>query len=268
MSDAEDTGTVGLADRLWQAAVDRRPVEPLTRIRAGLTVQDAYAIQAHNVARRVEAGAVVRGRRLGRTSGPAALAPGVDGPDVGILLDDMFLDEGVDVPLEEFVQPRVAATIAFVLDSDLAGPGVTVTDVLAAVVGVRPAIEIVDSRIASWQGRVADTVADNASAGKVVLGARLTSPAAVDLRLVGVLLQRNGVALESAAGAAALGDPARCVEWLANELGSDGRSLHRGDIVLAGPLHRMVPVRPGDVYQATFAHLGDVTVHFANGGAP
>ena len=140
----------------------------------------------------------------------------------------------------------------------------TVADALTAVACVMPAVEVVDSRIASWQVQVADTIADNASAGKVVLGGRITPVDAVDLRLVGVLLHRNGSAIESAAGAAALGNPARCVEWVANELGSAGRGLHRGDIVLTGPLHRLVPVRPGDYFQAEFAHLGNVTVQFAD----
>src|SRR3712207_401989 len=100
MSDVDDTGVVGLADRLWQAAVDRRPIEPLTRIRPDLTVQDAYAIQGHNVRRRVAAGAIVRGRRMGRTSRTRQLVVGTDEPDFGVLLDDMFLDEGGDIPLE------------------------------------------------------------------------------------------------------------------------------------------------------------------------
>ena len=264
MTGVDDTGVVGLADRLWQAALDRRPVEPITRIRTDLTVQDAYAIQMHNVRRRVAEGAVVRGRRMGGAFRLRQRVLGVDEPDFGVLLDDMFLDEGDDIPVELFVQPRVVATMAFVMGTDLAGPGLTVADALTAVTCVMPAIEVVDSRIASWQVQVADTIADNASAGKVVLGGRITPVDAVDLRLVGVLLHRNGSAIESAAGAAALGNPARCVEWVANELGSAGRGLHRGDIVLTGPLHRLVPVRPGDYFQAEFAHLGNVTVQFAD----
>src|SRR5690349_18622138 len=86
----DDTGVVGLADRLWQAAVDRRPIEPITRMRPDLTVQDAYAIQAHNVRRRIAAGALLRGRRMGRTSRPRQLVVGTDEPDFGVLLDDMF----------------------------------------------------------------------------------------------------------------------------------------------------------------------------------
>jgi 2-keto-4-pentenoate hydratase len=264
MSDPNGTGVVALADRLWQASVDRRPIEPITRARPDLTVHDAYAIQAHNVRRRVAAGAMIRGRRMGRTSGPRQAVLGVDEPDFGVLLDDMFLDEGDDIPVELFVQPRVVATMAFVLATDLAGPGVTIADALTSVAGVMPAMEIVDSRIASWKVQVADTIADNASAGKVVLGGRITPVDALDLRLVGVLLHRNGSPIESAAGAAALGNPARCIGWLANELGSVGRGLRRGDIVLTGPLHRLVPVRPADYFHAEFAHLGNVTVQFAD----
>jgi 2-keto-4-pentenoate hydratase len=219
---ADDTGVVGLADRLWQAAEDRRPIEPITRIRPDLTVQDTYAIQAHNVRRRIARGAILRGRRMGRTSRPRQLVVGTE-PDFGVLLDDMFLDEGDDIPLELFVQPRVVSTIAFVLAADLAGPGGTVADALTAVAGVMPAIEIVDSRIASWQVQVADTIADNASAGRVVLGGRITPVAAVNLRLVGVLLQRNGVPIESAAGAAAFGNPARwCSGWRMSSEGQAG----------------------------------------------
>jgi 2-oxopent-4-enoate hydratase len=265
---APDVPTVvGLADRLWRAEVERTPIEPLTDTRPELTVEDAYAIQAHNVRRRVGAGRRVRGCRLGRTSGPRQRVLGVDEPDFGVLLDDMFADEGQQLPLEELLQPRVVATLAFLLASDLTGPGVTVADALTAVAGVLPAIEVVDSRIADWRVRPADTVADNASAGRVVLAGRITPVSAVDLRLMGLLVHRNGAPIESAAGAAALGSPARCIAWLANELGADGRGLRRGDIVLAGPLHRLVPVRPHDFFLAEFAHLGSVTAQFSDGGA-
>ena len=128
-------------------------------------------------------------------------------------------------------------------------------------------IEIVDSRIADWRVQLADTVADNASSGRVVLGSRVTPATAVDLRLAGMLLYRNGSPVESGAGAAALGNPVRCLTWLANRLLPPERGLRRGDIVLSGPLHRLVPVRPNDIYEVEFAHLGTVTVGFGGEGA-
>jgi 2-keto-4-pentenoate hydratase len=266
MSEADGTTVVALADRLWQAEVERTPIEPITDVRPDLTVEDAYAIQAYNVRRRVAQGRLVRGRRLGRTNQPRQHVLGVEEPDSGVLLDDMFVDEGQLIRVEQLLQPRVVATMAFVMATDLAGPGLTVADALTAVAGVLPAIEVVDSRIADWRVRLPDTVADNASAGRVVLGGRLTPVIAVDLRLVGLLLHRNGSPIESAAGAAALGSPARCIAWVAGELSTNGRGLRRGDIVLAGPLHRLVPARPNDHFQVEFAHLGSVTAQFGDGG--
>jgi 2-keto-4-pentenoate hydratase len=255
-----------MADRLWQAQLERVPIAPLTGERAELTVEDAYAIQAHNVDRRVAAGHVMRGRKVGLTSRAMQDLLGVSEPDFGVLLDDMFVEEADEVPLDTMVQPRVEAGMAFVLDRDLAGPGVITADALRAIAGVLPAIEIVDSRIADWRIALADTVADNASSGRVVLGGRFTPVTALDLRLTGVLLFRNGVPIESGAGAAALGNPARCVAWLANRLGQLGSGLRRDDVVLPGALHRMVPVRPGDVFRASFAHLGSVSTRFSTTG--
>jgi 2-keto-4-pentenoate hydratase len=252
-----------LAERLRRAEADRVAVPPLTADAPDLTVDDAYAVQTHNVDHRVAAGAVVRGRKVGLTSRPVQELLGVREPNFGVLLDDMFVDEGDEVRVEALLQPRVESEIAFVMAGELAGPGVTTTDALVAIGGVLPAVEIVDSRIVDWRIGIADTVADNASSARVVMGARMVPVSAVDLRLLGVLFSRNGTPIESGAGAAVLGNPARCVAWLANKLGAFGSGLHRGDVVLSGALHRMVPVRPGDVFSARFAHLGNVTVQFS-----
>src|SRR5690242_9757262 len=219
MTGAEKPGADGtvaeLADRLWAAERNRSPIAPITQGRPDLTVEHAYAIQGRNVERRVAAGAVVRGRKVGLTSEPMQRLLRVNEPDFGVLLDDMFTEDGDEIALETLLQPRVEAEMAFVMARDLAGPGATVADALTAVAGVLPAIEIVDSRIADWRITLVDTVADNASCGRIVLGGSLTPVTALDLRLTGMLLYRNGVAIDSGAGAAALGNPARCVAWLA-----------------------------------------------------
>jgi 2-keto-4-pentenoate hydratase len=256
-----------LADRLWRAEAERVPVEPFSQDRPDLTIDDAYAIQGRNVTRRVTAGAVVRGRKVGLSSRRTQKLTGTDEPDFGVLLDDMFLDDAEEVPFDALLQPRVVSVMAFVMASDLAGPGVTTADALTAVGGVMPAIEVVDSRISDWRAVAVDAVADNASTGRVVLGGCITSVVGLDLRLEGMLLHRNGAPVESGAGAAALGSPARSIAWLANKLGSLGTGLQRGDVVLAGALHRMVPVRAADFLQAHFARLGTVTAQFSAGTA-
>lgn len=264
-----DTQTVAsLADELWEAQRTRVAIEPLTDRYSGLDIDDAYAIQTRNIDRHVAEGARVIGRKVGLTSRAMQQLLGVDEPDFGVLLDDMFVEDGDEVPLSEMLQPRIEAEMAFVLERDLAGPGVTTANALAAMAGVLPAVEIVDSRIADWRIKLVDTVADNASSGRLVVGGRIRKVDEFDLRLVGVAVSRNGELIDTGAGAAVLGNPARPVAWLANKLGALGATLHAGDVILPGAPHRMVAVRPGDVFRAEFAHLGAVTARFSNGTTP
>jgi 2-keto-4-pentenoate hydratase len=261
-----DTQTVvSLADALWEAERTRNPIEPLTDRHPDLVVDDAYAIQTHNIDRRVSDGARVIGRKIGLTSRGMQEMLGVNEPDFGVLLDDMIVEDGDEVDLSSMLQPRIEAELAFVMDADLAGPGISVASALAAIAGVLPAVEIVDSRIADWRIKLVDTVADNASSGRLVVGGRMRRVTEVDLRLIGMALSRNGEVIDTGAGAAALGNPARCVAWLANKLGTLGAQLNAGDVVLPGAVHRMVAVQPGDVFRAEYAHLGAVTARFSNG---
>jgi 2-keto-4-pentenoate hydratase len=254
-----------LADRLAAAERDHTPIAPLTDDHPDLTVEDAYAIQTINIERRVADGRLIRGRKVGLTATTMQQLLGVNEPDFGVLVDDMFVEDSDEIPMDELLQPRVEAEVAFVMGQDLVGPGVTTSNALGAIAGALPAIEIVDTRIVDWKIKLADTIADNASSGRLVIGGRLTPVTEIDLRLVGMALSRNGRVIDTGAGAAALGNPARCVAWLANKLAAFGIVLQAGDIVLPGAVHRMVAIEPGDVFRAEFAHLGAVTARFSNG---
>jgi 2-oxopent-4-enoate hydratase len=266
MAPLEETRLADLAARLRAAEDDRAPILPLTEEIPELTVADAYRIQQINVHRRKEEGGLVRGRKVGLTSLAMQQQLGVDEPDFGALFSDMVIEEGDPIPVSELIAPRIEAEIAFVMETELQGPGVTSADALRAVAGALPALEIIDSRVADWKIKLVDTIADNASSGRVVIGGRLTPVTELDLRLVGVVVSRNGRVVDTGAGAAALGNPARCVAWLANKLATFGAGLHAGDVVIPGAVHRMVPVDAGDVFRAEFAHLGAVTVRFGSGG--
>ena len=256
-----------LADQLWEADRTAKPVAPLSGQNPDLELADAYEIQTINITRRVAEGQRVIGRKVGLTSRPMQEMLGVDEPDFGVLTDEMIVEDGDLIPLDRLVAPRVEAELAFIMERDLAGPGVTTGGALAAIAGALPAVEIVDSRVADWKITLVDTVADNASSGLLVLGGRMRPVADLDLRLLGVAVSRHGELIDTGAGAAALGNPARCVAWLANTLGRFGEGLKAGDVVLPGAVHKMVPVEPGDVFRAEFAHLGAVTVRFSNGAA-
>ena len=228
----------------------------------GLDVEDAYAIQLEQVRAWEAAGRSVAGHKVGLTSLAVQKQLGVNQPDFGHLFSDMFVLSGAPVPSGTFIQARVEPEIAFVLKTDLAGPGVSVADAIRAVDFVVASLEIVDSRIADWNITLTDTIADNASSGGVVLGTRPQRLGDVDLRLTGATLYRNGRLLHTGAGASVLGSPISSLVWLANTLGRLGTTLRAGQVVLPGAITPMVPGRPGDTVTAVFAGLGSVTARF------
>jgi 2-keto-4-pentenoate hydratase len=115
----------------------------------------------------------------------------VDQPDFGVLLADMAVPDSAEVALAGLLQPRVEAEVAFVLKADLPQPQPTTVDVIRAVDHLLPAIEIVDSRVVDWNISIVDTVADNASSGKFVLGTAPRRLVDVDLRLCGMVLEHR-----------------------------------------------------------------------------
>jgi 2-keto-4-pentenoate hydratase len=254
-----------IAAALLGAYSSREPVEPLTGQYDDLTLEDAYQIQLLQVGRWLAEGARVKGHKVGLTSAAMQRQMGVDSPDYGHLLDRMFWLEHEPIPASRFVQPRVEPEVAFVLARPLQGPGVTVADAIAAVGYVLPALELIDSRIRDWKIGLADTIADNASSGGVVLGSSPAELSAVDLRLAGCNLHKNGELAGTGACGAVLGSPLRALAWLANTVGARGVELEAGQVILPGSVTASVPVGPGDTVTATFAGLGRVTARFAAG---
>jgi 2-keto-4-pentenoate hydratase len=198
------------AELLYQAHQARVPINPLTERYPGMDLAAAYAVQQVNLRRRLTAGAVLVGHKVGLTSKPMQDLLGVGEPDFGYILGDMVLGNGSAVPAAAFCAPRVEPEVAFLLRKPLRGPGVTVDDVRAATEAVAPALEVVDSRIADWKLTLADTVADNASSAAVVLGDWVPYSDDIDLPTAGasVALERHGDRLRS---------------WV----GGDGRSRRR-----------------------------------------
>jgi 2-keto-4-pentenoate hydratase len=255
-----------IAEVLLEAYSSREPVKPLTG-QYDLATEDAYEIQLLQVKRWVAAGARVKGHKVGLTSPAMQRQMGVDQPDYGHLLHWMFWPEYEPIPLSGFLQPRVEPETAFVLAKPLRGPGVTVADAIAAVGSVLPALELIDSRISDWKISLADTIADNASSGGVVLGSNSATPGALDLRLAGCNLYKNGELAGTGACGAVLGSPIRALAWLANTVGVRGVELEIGQVILPGSVTGSIPVGPGDTVTATFAGLGRVTACFAAGEA-
>ena len=251
-----------LGDALYEALRTRRPIPPLTRSHPEMSLADAYQVQQRMIARRIERGERIIGSKIGVTSKAVMNMLGVGQPDFGYLLDGMVYNEGESIPIDTLIQPKAEGEIAFLLNRELKGPGVTAADVLAATEGVMACFEIVDSRIENWQIKIQDTVADNASCGVFVLGDQLVDIRDLDLSLCGMAMEKNGDVVVTGAGAATMASPINAVVWLANTLGSLGISLKAGDIVLSGALGAMVPVAAGDNLRIAIGDIGGCSVRF------
>lgn len=251
-----------LARDLWDAQRGSTAIVPISVRYPDADIDDAYRIQLEGVRLRGTSGDTVRGHKVGLTARVMREQFGVDRPDFGHLLASMFHPEGEPLPVGSLIAPRVEPEVAFVLDSPLQGPGVTVADVLAATAFVLPALEVIDSRIQDWRIGIVDTVADNASSGRVILGGTRTPVADIDPRLIGVVLRRNGEIVETGASGAVLGNPAQAVAWLANTIAGHDGVLRAGDLIMPGTCTRAVDMRPGDTVRADFDHLGHVGISF------
>ncbi|KOF10575.1 2-keto-4-pentenoate hydratase [Planococcus glaciei] len=254
-----------LANELLEAERTKKPIAPLTERFPAITLSDAYQIQLQYVEQKKATGARIVGKKIGATSKAIQSMFGVDQPDYGHLFDTMMYTDGDTVPLEELLQPKVECEIAFVLKKDIKGPNITPLDVIEATDYIVPAIEIIDSRIEDWKIRFEDTVSDNGSSALVVMGTKPTKLEGLDLSSLGMNVYQNGKYLESATGAAVLGNPITAIAWLANALSAYDVSLLAGEIVLTGAFTAALPIQDGDTFTAEFAHIGSVSASFSNG---
>ena len=257
-----------LAARLNQAEKERIQLRHFSQAHPNMTIEDGYAIQREWVKLKLAEGRVIKGRKIGLTSRAMQQSSQIDEPDYAPLLDDMFFEQGSDIPIERFIAPRIEVELAFVLNKPLRGPDVTIFDVLSATEYVTPALEIIDARIEQFDRetkaprKVFDTISDFAANAGIVLGGRPVRPDSLDLRWIGAMLYRNGVIEETGLAAGVLNHPATGCAWLANKIAPYNEQLNAGDIVLAGSFTRPVRGERGDTFQADYGALGQIAFRF------
>ena len=257
-----------LAARLDAAEKSRIQLGHVSLEHPDITIEDAYAIQKAWVEAKIARGARVIGHKIGLTSRAMQRASNITEPDYGVLLDDMLIQAGTDIPVDRFIAPRIEVELAFILKQRLTGPNCSIFDVLSASDYVVPALELIDARIqqvdpvSKAPRKVFDTIADNAANAAIILGGRPIRPMDVDLRWVSALLARNGVIEESGVAAAVLNHPANGVAWLANTLHPHGVALEAGEIILAGSFTAPVAARAGDTFNVDYGPLGSIAVRF------
>lgn len=234
------------------------------------SMTDAYRVQSAWVDLRRAKGEKVVGHKIGLTSRAMQMAVGIDTPDYGVLTDAMVIDDGGIIEADRFIIPRFEVELGFKLKAPLAGPDVTIFDVLNATDWVIPAIEVIDCRSALTDPEtevplnVRDSIADNAANAGIIWGGKPVRPDAIDLRMVPGIIYRNGRIEETGVSAGVLGHPANGLVWLTRQLAELGEGLKEGEFVLGGSFTRPVAGTPGDTIECDFGALGSVTCSIAS----
>jgi 2-oxo-3-hexenedioate decarboxylase len=249
-----------IADLLLTAEFSKTPVDSVTGRWPDFDLAAAYRTQDAGMKQRTGRGERVVGVKLGLTSLAKQRQMQVDTPSVAWLTDAMELAPATAVPRSQLIHPRAEPEIVFVLGEELAGPGVTAARAMHAVSAVLGGIEIIDSRYSGFRFTLPDVIADNNSSSRYVTGSVQVKPDRFDLALEGCLLEVDGQVVDSATGAAVLGNPAHALAFAANQLAERGHALQPGWVVLTGGLTEAVPLAPGSHIAAHFSHLGSIVI--------
>ena len=243
------------AQRLWEAR--RSGGEPPEELKGLLTMEHAYRVQMEVLALQLAEGHTLAGWKIGQTSRPMRQATGATSPALGYLLGGRGFASPHRLELARAGDCALEPELAFILARSLQGPGITRGRVREAVASVVPAFELVRSD-PRWS-EPAFKRAGNAGQWGYVLGQAV--PGCPHARALDALRLRltNGdkVRLE-ALGREVNDNPLDSTAWLANALAAHGRELEPGQIILTGSYSRLMPLRSGDRWQATFEGIGAV----------
>lgn len=251
-----------LAEYLEDAELKAYDVVKITDAHPEMDWDDAYAIQAEILRRKLSRGDRLVGLKCGLTSRAKMKQMGVDIACFGFLVDTFSVMDGADIKLDELIHPKVEPEIAFVLKKPLKGPGCHVGSVLAATDFVMAGIEVIDSRYRDFKFDLKSVVADNCSSSRFILGNQAVPVGDVDLRTLGVVMEINGRAVSIGAAAAVLGHPAAAIAMLANHLGARGEEIPAGTMILSGGVTEAVAVKSGDFVNLRIQALGSVGARF------
>ncbi|MGB0747551.1 MAG: 2-keto-4-pentenoate hydratase [Magnetospiraceae bacterium] len=220
-----------------------------------LNVDEAYAVQAMSIARRLDRGERRVGVKMGLTSRAKMSQVGVDEVIWGRLTDRMRAEEGGTISMADYVHPRVEPEIAFLIGSPLSGE-VSPLEAMAAVEGVACAMEIIDSRYENFKFALGDVIADNSSSSGFVVGDWF--PPETDIANLGIIMEADGRAVQIGSTAAILGHPVRSLVAASRMVARWGERLEPGYIVLAGGATAAHPLAVGMSVRCVTQNLGSV----------
>jgi 2-keto-4-pentenoate hydratase len=248
--------------RIVEARKSLSILEDLSGAAAVATLEDGYRIQRAVTERWDDE---VAGWKVGATAKQVQQLFGVSEPAYGPVFRKSVFQSPARVPARGFHHRMLESEFAFRFGKDLVPrPAPYARDeILAAVDALIPAFEIVSPRFNRLTvDKFPQVVADFCANGGAILGTPVENWRSIDLPSHAVKLYIGGSLKQEGLGSAVLGDPANVLEWLVNIFRAQGRTLSKGQFVLAGTMTGIHTPETGQLAVADFGDLAKVEVTF------
>ena len=243
-----------LAQIVDNAALNSLPISQLS-LKHQFTEKEAYQIQELSIKRRYDRGEKMLGVKLGFTSKAKMEQMGVHDMIWGRLTSKMLVQANGDIDLDKFIHPRAEPEICFLVKQNIDKP-ITREEIKEYIIGIAPAIEIIDSRYQNFKFSLEDVIADNCSSSGFVLGKwhEIKTPIS-DLKIDLVV---NDQIVQSGNSNAILGDPWESVIAAARLCSQYGQVIKAGNYILAGAATPAVYLEKNQTVKAQVSSLGTV----------
>ena len=266
------------ADALLAAHAAASLLPCFTAADASFSLADAYAVADEIRRLRIAGGDTPRGYKIGFTNRGIWDRYGVHGPIWGPIwsstLEFVGSNGEASLSLATFVQPRLEPEIMFSFAS-APRPGMSERELAGCIDWVAHGFEIVHTHFDGWRFRAADTVADFALHGRLIVGARVPmsrfANAADELAAIEVTLCRDGGDVETGRASIVLGGPLTALRLWVDAMAAQPQEwpIERGDIVSTGTITDAAPIGPGECWRTRLsdARLTSVVLHTEPSGS-
>ncbi|MBV8730536.1 MAG: fumarylacetoacetate hydrolase family protein [Acidobacteriia bacterium] len=210
-------------------------------------------------------GGEVSGYKIACTNSTAQRQLSVPGPFWGQLLSALCFASPARLDASQFFMRVIEAEFGFRMARNLP-PGAAPRsheDIVDAVEGVIPSIEIVDSRFDDWLRVGAPSlISDNACNAAWVHGPLVADWRELNLVEQPVTVTVNGQLVRKGSGAAVLGSPLNALAWLVDALSARGIGLRAGQYITTGVTTEVYFAEQGDHVIGDFGAAGTAEVEF------
>jgi len=215
--------------------------------RPGLTLDEAYAVQAEVARLRAAEGERVAGYKVGATGPGTREQFGMDGPIRGFVYGAELYPSGAKLSHASYANLSIEGELAVRLGED------------AEISRVFPIVELHNYVLRSDLPSLQELVANDGLHAGAVLPATQGAAWRGEETVHGALrVEINGRTVEEGPMSDVPGGPAGSVEWLRRHLEAHGLALRPRQLVLTGTPLGLYPVRPGDSVRVTAGRLGTV----------